>query len=159
MKAQIVSFHCVLKNNLGQVISSSFNRDVINQIEKGGCRLQGLFAGLQDLKPGEKRQIAVAANQAYGLYDPGLVIEVRRSELIHGKYLEIGSDILRRVEPRGLAQVFRVVHTKMNSVVLDGNHPLAGQDLVFDIEVISAREALAEDLEKSSFLEMNRHIH
>lgn len=146
MKVQILSFHCVLKNRLGQVLSSSFNHDVINQIGEGSGMLHGLIAGLQDLKEGEKRKVELLADQAYGFYDPGLVLEVRRSEVTHGKKLTLGSEI-RRTSSTGENRTFRVTHASKTSVVLDGNHPLAGQDLIFDIEVTSAREAIHEDFE------------
>ena len=146
MKTQIVSFHCVLRDKLGQIISSTFNQEVINQLEEGSQTLRGLVAGLQDLKEGEKRKIYVSADQAYGLYDPGLVVEVPRKELIKGSSLGVGNTILTRSTSDGHARVFRVVNTADDYVVLDGNHPLAGQDLVFDIEVTAAREAIEEDL-------------
>ena len=147
MKAQIVSFHCVLKNKLGQVISSTFNSDVINQLEQGTVTLRGLVDGLQDVKKGEKRLIQVSADQAYGYYDPAFVFEVPRSELSQGSRLIVGNEVLTRSTTDGHVRVFRVIDTARDYVVLDGNHPLAGQDLIFDIEVTSAREALSEELD------------
>jgi FKBP-type peptidyl-prolyl cis-trans isomerase SlyD len=72
MNAQIVSFHCVLKNKLGQVLSSSFNRDVINQLDVRGSNA------------GERRHFVVPAEEAYGPYDPKLVFESPRSKLPGG---------------------------------------------------------------------------
>jgi len=80
MKAQIVSFHCVLSDPMGKVISSTFNQDVIT-IDGQSEFLKGLTQGLQNLKKGEKRRICVAAEQAYGLYNPDLVLEVPRDRL------------------------------------------------------------------------------
>ena len=82
MKAQIVSFHCILKNTLGQVISTSFNRDVITHLPQGeAMEVPALAAGLQEVKPGEHREISVSADQAYGLYNPALVRTVSRERL------------------------------------------------------------------------------
>lgn len=159
MRAQIVSFHCVLKNNLGQVLGSSFNQDVINQSEKGCGNLEGLVAGLQNLRAGEKRLIQVPANRAYGLYDPDLVIELSRSELDLGDSLEVGKVCLRPAGPHGEIKVFRVICSRDSFVTLDGNHPLAGQDLIFDIEVISAREAIDEDFEDTHHEAVGRSVH
>lgn len=146
MKVQIVSFHCVLKDKLGKTISSSFNQDVINQHEEGSETLRGLVAGLQNVTEGEKRKISVSADEAYGFYDPGLVVEVPRRELNRGQSLGIGNEIVTQSTEDGHSRVFRVINTAADYVVLDGNHPLAGQDLVFEIEVTSAREAVAADL-------------
>src|SRR5689334_21876398 len=126
MKAQIVSFRCILKNKLGQIVSSSVNNDVINQLEEGTETLKGLVAGLQDVRAGEKRQIFVPADQAYGLYDPGLVIEVPRNQLVRGKHLELGNEILTQCTADGHVRTFRVINAVEDSVILDGNHPLAG---------------------------------
>lgn len=146
MKAQIVSFHCILKDKLGRVISSSFNHDVINQIGGDDNALPGLVAGLQNVKKGEKRKIFVPADQAYGLYDPQLVLEVPRRKLKQGSQLAIGNEVMMRCTEDGCARNFRVIDAKADLVVLDGNHSLAGQDLVFEIEVTAARDASAEDL-------------
>jgi len=154
MNAQIVSFHCVLKNRLGHVLSSSFNRDVINQPALQGAenhpeavhqRLRGLAAGIQNVRAGERRQFMVPAEEAYGPYDPGLVVEVRRAWLSEGGRLDIGSEVRGKVGPRGRNLVYRVAQIKGDLLVLDANHPLAGHDLIFDIEVVSARDARQED--------------
>lgn len=149
MRAQIVSFHCVMKNQLGHVLSSSFNRDVINQQEGDNSRLEGLVAGLQNVTTGEKRQITVPANRAFGVYDPQLVIEVPRAELRSGDSLVVGSEIFKRPQAQGVQNVYRVIHSKADSVILDGNHLYAGQDLIFEIEVVSVREAIEEDYQES----------
>jgi FKBP-type peptidyl-prolyl cis-trans isomerase SlyD len=159
MKVQILSFHCVLKNRLGHFISSSFNQDVINQLEEGTGKLQALVAGLQDSKVGEKRQVKVSAVEAYGLYDPELVEEVRRSDLTDGDKLVVGSEVIRHSRDPGENEIYRVTHATQSSLTLDGNHPLAGQDLVFDIEIVTAREAMNEDFEMHAPLAKNNILH
>lgn len=159
MKVQILSFHCVLKNKLGQVISSSFNHDVINQSEKGSGSLPGLIAGLQDLKDGDKRQVELTAAQAYGFYDPNLVVEVYRHDLDNGQHLVVGNEIIRFSPQQNEERTFRVTNANKTSVTLDGNHPLAGQDLVFDIEVVSAREAIETDFDESEAPKPTHYLH
>lgn len=159
MKAQIVSFRCILKNKLGQVVSASVNNDVINQLEEGTQNLKGLVAGLQNVKAGEKRNIFVPANEAYGLYDPGLVVEVPRNQLSRGPDLELGNEISTKSTEDGHIRTFRVIDTVEDSVVLDGNHPLAGQDLTFEIEIISAREASVEDFLDDRASQPARYVH
>ena len=132
MRSQVVSFHCTLSNRVGKVISSTFNHDVITQIEGGNGMLPGLAAALEDLKKGEKRRILLSAEQAYGFYDPGLVMECPRKKLGRNKPLLVGDEVLTEM-PSGERKVFRVIEVKESVVLLDGNHPLAGQDLVFDI--------------------------
>lgn len=159
MKAQIVSFKCTLKNKLGQIVSSSVNNDVINQLEEGTEKLKGLAAGLQNVKAGEKRQIFVPADQAYGLYDPGLVVQIPRNQLLRGNDLELGNEIITQCTDDGHVRTFRVIDAAEDSVVLDGNHPLAGQDLTFEIEITAARKASAEDLADAPVKPTARYIH
>lgn len=164
MKAQIVSFHCVLKDKLGQVLSSSFNQDVINQVEEGASgendqRLRGLVAGIQNVRQGERRQFTVPANDAYGPYDPALVVSVPRADLSEGHQLMIGSEVVGASGPHGRQRTYRVVETTGDMVVLDGNHPLAGHDITFDIEVVSARDACGEDFGEPVFAPAGRLLH
>lgn len=170
MKSQIISFHCVLKDSLGKVLSSSFNHDVLAQISEKAILpssvaidpsnpaasashldfhepLQGLVEGLQGLKKGERRTIRVTAERAYGLYDPELVMQVARRRLPHGEALEIGYQVMTQAKD-GECRIFRVTEADAATVTLDGNHPLAGQDLCFDIEATSAREATNEELKR-----------
>ncbi len=159
MRAQIISFHCVMRNKLGQILSSSFNQDVINQKDTGNDRLPGLVDGLQSVHVGEKRSIPVPADNAYGNYDPRLVIELRRSELEYGDYLRLGSQILRHHGHAPKQRLFRVTRIDGESVIIDGNHPLAGQDLVFEVEIVSAREVQDDDFLDASTLVPSQLVH
>jgi FKBP-type peptidyl-prolyl cis-trans isomerase SlyD len=165
MKAQIVSFHCVLKDKLGRTLGTSFNQDVINQLEVGGAtetdpRLRGLVSRLQDVTLGERRNFTVLAEDAYGAYDPELVCKVPRKELSRGKELQVGDEVMGRSSAEGRRRVYRVTKAAEDSVVLDANHPLAGQDLVFEIEIVAARDARREDFEESAMaFEGGRSLH
>lgn len=152
MKAQIVSFHCVLKNPAGQVLSSTFNRDVITWMEGAAAQgqLQGLVDGLQGLREGERRSIFLPAGQAYGFYDPALVLEIPRRKLgAQARGLKLGDSVWVET-PAGDKKLFRVSELRGDQVSLDGNHPLAGQDLIFEIEATEARDATPEEIAESS---------
>lgn len=153
MKAQIVSFHCILKTKLGKVVSSTFNNDVITL---GGHPelLGGLVAGLQNLTKGEKRTIRVPAAQAYGFYDPSKVMMRPREDFATN--LRLGSKITAL---KGEARmIFRVTDMSEEFVTLDGNHPLAGEDLVFEIEATAARDATDAEIYESADTE-NSTLH
>lgn len=146
MKTQIVSFHCVLKNKLGKVLGSTFNHEVIAQSEGEGSMLQGLVDGMQDLRKGEKRSIYVPAEKAYGFYDQRLLIELARKDFSPGRELHVGDEILYP-DFEGKPRNFRVSKVTSRMFLLDANHALAGQDLIFDIEATDARDATAADTE------------
>ena len=149
MKAQVISFRCVLKTKFGRVISSTMNRDVVTAAPEGdGFPLRALADGLQNLRAGEKRSIALRADQAYGYYDPKLAITRSREELPGAEGLKIGDQVeLSRIGSDPL--VYRVVSLSSEMISLDANHPLAGQDLVFEIETLTARDATPEDFNES----------
>jgi FKBP-type peptidyl-prolyl cis-trans isomerase SlyD len=149
MRTQVVSFHCILKNKIGQVLSSTFNQDVITDCPGQGDFLRGLSEGLKNLTKGEKRQIHLTADQAYGFYDTALVFEVPRSQLVRGEALMVGDEILH-ASWEGGSKVFRVIECTASRVTLDGNHPLAGQDLIFDIEATDARDATIDEIAESN---------
>lgn len=147
MKTQVVSFHCVLKNKLGKVLGSTFNHEVIAQSDGEGSMLQGLVDGMQDLHKGEKRSIFVPAEKAYGFYDQRLLVEVLRKEFSFGKQIKINDEVLYP-DFAGKPRTFRVIKISPSVVLLDANHALAGQDLIFDIEATEARDATAADTEE-----------
>lgn len=149
MRSQIVSFHCVLRNQLGDFISSTFNRDVITQIEGAPVMLQGLAKALGGLHKGEKRRVRLSAEEAYGFYHPDLVIECSRKEIAKGRLLKVGDEVSVQ-RANGEMRPFRVVKADLMNVILDANHPLAGQDLIFEIEATDARDATHEEVEESS---------
>jgi FKBP-type peptidyl-prolyl cis-trans isomerase SlyD len=163
MKPQVVSFHCILKNSLGKVLSSTFNNDVITH-PGGGPEpiLAGLAEGMQNLVKGERRLIKLTAERAYGFYDPSKVIECEREEIPRGKKLRRGDEIAL-VDEDGIEMNLRVTSIEGERVILDGNHPLAGQDLVFEIEATDARDCTDEEIQQIGDDEdgdiPNKHFH
>ncbi len=144
MRSQIVSFHCVLTSQTGDLISSTFNRDVSTVGEGGPTEvLQGLAAGLKNLRKGEKRRICLSAKDAYGLYEPDLVLECPRADLKNGARLKLGDEVEAKID--GEHHTFRVIKLNGAEVTLDANHPLAGQDLIFDIDATEVRDATTEE--------------
>lgn len=143
MKPQVISFHCILRNNLGKVISSTFNKDVLNF--GFGEYLSGLSEGLQNLKAGEKRRIYLRAPRAYGYYDLNLVLIVSRKRFFQGNKLKLGDRVETYTRDKKW-RTFRVIQANSRNLTLDGNHPLAGQDLIFDVEGVQLRDATQEEV-------------
>jgi len=109
-----------------------------------GGLLEALEEALEGRAPGETLRIQLEPEQAYGDYDAELVRIEPRSR--YGEGLEAGmqvEDAFGGEEPR----VYMVTDLAGESVVLDGNHPLAGMALRFVCEVLAVREATAEELE------------
>lgn len=107
--------------------------------------MPGLARGLKNLKKGERRQILLSAEEAYGFYDPDKVIIIPRRLLPKGP-LTLGMSV-SVANQQGEVRSYRVLQVLKDSVQLDGNHPLAGQDLAFEIEALDVREATPAELE------------
>lgn len=146
MSIQVVSFTCTLKNMLGQIISETYNREVLTGSPQPDAMLKGLSKKLVDLKPGEKRTISLSAEEAYGFYDPKKIILFPKSKLPKG--LAVGQ-MVTIVSKTNVTRVYKVLQIMDSMVSLDGNHPLAGQDLVFEIKTLEARDATPEEIEES----------
>lgn len=147
MNAQVISFNCTLKNKSGKFISSTYNRDVltISELNLGGA-LSGLNKNLQNLKKGEKRNISVPAEEAYGFYDPKKVILFPLKKL--PKNVRIGETVII-VSKTNVERSYRILEIHHEFARLDGNHPLAGQDLIFEIEALEVRDATTQEIEES----------
>ena len=146
MRVQIVSFHCVLKNKLGHFISSSFNQDVCTSPpEEGSDAIPGFIKALKTLKVGKKKKIHVPAEEAYGFYDLELVSQVSRTQVHEGAFLKEGDFVNAILSDRVGPKIYRVTGAQKNALTLDANHPLAGQDLVFEVELTASREEVDEE--------------
>ncbi|MCM2354427.1 MAG: FKBP-type peptidyl-prolyl cis-trans isomerase [Pseudobdellovibrio sp.] len=143
MTPQVVSFNCLLKNKAGKFISQTYNRDVLTAIEDSQALLQGLSRGLQNLKKGEKRKINLSAEEAYGFYDPKKIILYPLQKL--SKDIRVGQSV-NIIGKSGTLRTYFVTQLHAHMASLDGNHPLAGQDLVFEIEALDVRDATSEEI-------------
>lgn len=138
MSVQVISFNCHLRTKTGKTISHSINKNVITATEETSLFLKGLSKHLVGLIQGEKRVINLAAEDAYGFYDPQKIILYPRKKL--PRDIRIGS-LIHLVGKSGKVRTYTVLEILGELASLDGNHPLAGQDLIFEIETLEVREA------------------
>lgn len=157
VQPQVISFNCILKTKTGQLISTTYNRDVLTAgdiIPPG--QLIGLAKNLRNLVKGETRIISVKAEEAYGLYDPKKVILYPRKKLPTNVRK---GDLIQVLSKTGVQRAYMVLEILSDFVSLDGNHPLAGQDLIFEIEALDVRDATPEEVEESSNFISDRLLH
>ncbi|MGK0421012.1 MAG: FKBP-type peptidyl-prolyl cis-trans isomerase SlpA [Polaribacter sp.] len=124
----------------GQVFDSSEGKEPIEFTLGQGQLIPGFEKGLIDMKLNEKKTITVAKEEAYGDVNKDLIQEVKKTELPQDMTPEVGMGLVSK-SPDGQEMNLMVVEVKEESIVIDGNHPLAGKDLVFDLEVIEIKEA------------------
>jgi FKBP-type peptidyl-prolyl cis-trans isomerase SlyD len=144
MEQKVVSFNYVLRDDSGEVLDSSGKENPITYLEGSGMIIDGLESALRSLVKGEKQQVSLAPEQAYGTYDESRVQTVDRSALPVDD-IEVGAMFQAGNDHH--APVVRVVAIEEDKVRLDANHPLAGQRLHFEVEVIERRDATREDID------------
>jgi FKBP-type peptidyl-prolyl cis-trans isomerase SlyD len=146
IQKRVISFHYTLTDPSGEVLDTSRDQNApFSYLEGSGQIIPGLERALALLGVGDQRKISVAAADAYGLQDEQLMVTVPREKLPNSGELQEG-DQFQASGPNGEMLLFRVVGIEGEEVTLDGNHPLAGVDLVFDVEMTGIREATAEEL-------------
>ena len=142
---RVLTFHYTLRDLSDRVIDTSAGGEPVTYLEGAGQIIDGLDEQLRDAAAGEKRRVRVVAAKAYGERDAAQVQRVNRRLLPVEGELKVG-DSFQAGEDRH-APVVTVTGFAGEDVLLDANHPLAGVDLTFDVEVISVRNATAAELE------------
>ena len=120
----------------GQTFDSSEGRDPLEFTVGSGQIIPGLDAALPGMEVGEKKTVDVPSDEAYGPIDPGARQAVPREGIPDDIPLDIGTQ-LQVQTPQGQAMPVTVVEVTEEQVVLDANHPLAGRDLTFAIELVA----------------------
>jgi FKBP-type peptidyl-prolyl cis-trans isomerase SlyD len=146
MAPNIVTLHYTLRDPAGRVLDMSQGDAPISYLEGAGQIIDGLEEPLRGVAPGTKQQVQVPAAKAYGLHDPAQVHKVNRTLLPVEGEVRVGDRF--RTEADHFAPVVMVVGLEGDEVLLDANHPLAGVDLTFDVEIVAVRPATPEEIER-----------
>jgi FKBP-type peptidyl-prolyl cis-trans isomerase 2 len=128
-----VHYHGKLTN--GETFDSSEGRAPLEFEVGSGMVIKGFDEGVAGMKVGDKKTLNIPFDEAYGPKNPEMIIEFPKEKFPTDMELEVGTPL---VMTGGSGEQFQVVisQVKESSVMLDANHPLAGQDLVFDIELV-----------------------
>lgn len=130
-----VKVHYHGKLTTGETFDSSEGRAPLEFEVGSGMVIKGFDEGVTGMSVGEKKTINIPVEQAYGPKNPEMLIEMPKDRFPKDMEIEQGMPLMMS---DGSGQNFQVIvhEIKENSVVLDANHPLAGQELVFDIELV-----------------------
>ncbi|WP_286234871.1 FKBP-type peptidyl-prolyl cis-trans isomerase [Thalassotalea sediminis] len=142
---KVVILHYAVSDSEDTLIDSSYDHQPLAVIHGTGYLIPGLEEALTDHKAGDKFEVEVAAENAYGERHDGFVQTVPKSLFQGIEDLDVGTQ-LRATTDEG-EQTVIVIDVQDEEITVDGNHPLAGIDLKFDVEIIEVREATAEELE------------
>ena len=128
----------------GQIFDTSEGKEPIEFILGQGRLIPGFEKGLIDMKLNEKKTIEIAKDQAYGDVNDNLIQEINKAELPQDMEPKVGMGLVSK-SPDGKEINLMVVEVKDESIVIDGNHPLAGHDLIFDVEVVEIKETVIQN--------------
>ncbi|ASI99358.1 FKBP-type peptidyl-prolyl cis-trans isomerase [Thermococcus celer] len=145
-----VVFHYVGRFENGEVFDTSYediareNEIYVEEREYGplgvnvgvGEIIPGLDEALIGMEPGEKKTITVPPEKAYGMPDPGLVINVSKEE-----FTKAGLEPMEGMYVMTDSGIAKIAKVEGENVALDFNHPLAGKTLIFDVEVVDVQKA------------------
>lgn len=120
----------------GTVFDASEGRDPIEFTVGGGQVIPGFDAGVTGMAVGERRTVKIPADQAYGPHHDEAVLKMPRDQFPAELTIEPGM-MLRMQHPSGMPLDVVVTDASNDVVTLDANHPLAGKDLTFDLELVS----------------------
>jgi peptidylprolyl isomerase len=130
-----VLFHYTGSLNDGTVFDSSSGRDPLQVTIGSGQVIRGVDDALRGMAPGEEKTVTVGADEAYGPRRPELLHEVERAAIPPEVNVEVGSQLEGR-DTGGHRLRLTVVDVADDKVTLDANHPLAGQELTFDLQLV-----------------------
>ncbi len=139
----MISFNYKLTDKDQKILDASTEGHPLIFMTESGQIIPGLESVLMQMVSKEKKTVTILAKEGYGIYNQTLVYKVSRSKLPTTK-INIG-DVFEAGNGQSSSPV-SVIHIENDEITLDGNHPLAGQDLTFEVEIIEKRRATVDEV-------------
>lgn len=143
IKNKVVSFDYTLRGMDGEVIDISGNKPMV-YLHGHNNLIPGLEKALEGKAEGDKFKVSVSVEEAYGEWDQDMVTTVSRSNFDGINELAEGMEFAAQFANG--SQIVKVIKVTDDEVTLDGNHPLAGMDLNFEVKIIEIRDATEEEI-------------
>jgi FKBP-type peptidyl-prolyl cis-trans isomerase SlyD len=153
-----------LRDDKGDVLDESIGEggEPISYVHGYGMLVPGLEAGLSGLGAGDEKKIVVKPEDGYGERDEELVLEVDKQDFPDPKKIAPGDEFVAE-SPDGDEVVMRVVELTDEGVIVDANHPLAGQTLHYQVRVREVRAATHDEIAQAAAnleeAEGHGHVH
>jgi FKBP-type peptidyl-prolyl cis-trans isomerase 2 len=130
----VVHYRGMLKN--GKVFDSTEGREPIQFIIGSGSMIKGFEKAVSSMKIGEIKTVTIKAKDAYGPISKNLILEIQRDKLPPGISPKVGDKLKIK---NGTAEV-KVIKTTDTSITVDGNHEMAGQELIFTLKLAAIKK-------------------
>lgn len=138
-------FDYAIRNEAGEVVDSSAGGEPLWFVEGDGRMIPGLERAVTGREEGEEFQVTIGPDDAYGWPQRSLIRTVAK-EMIDADVERIEPGMIFQVGSGGQTEVVKVVEVLDDGITVDANHPLAGITFRFDVKVLEAREATAEEV-------------
>ena len=133
-----VSVHYTGKLSDGSVFDSSENRDPLEFEIGAGQVIKGFEDGVTGMEPGDSKKIEIPVADAYGTYRDDMVVTVSRKQFPEEVNPEVGQ-LYEIPQPNDQVITAQITNIEGTDVTLDANHPLAGKDLTFELELVEIK--------------------
>lgn len=144
-KDKVATFDFTVSDDQGQILDSSSKIGPFPYIHGNGYLVRGLESAMEGKAIGDSFSVTIPPAQGYGERDESLLTSVPKNKFQGIEDMELGT-LIQVGGPNG-TQIMEVVEITENDVTLDGNHPLAGMTLKFDVSIVDVRDATAEELQ------------
>lgn len=142
---KVVTFNYILKDDNGALLDSTEKGGPFSFISGNHQILPGLEEAIGNMIIGSKKNIKLAAADAYGEYDENAVQKINRTLFPEEAELEIGMTYFAH-SPEGQHLQFVITEMENDDITVNFNHPLAGKNLEFDVELLDVRDATPEEI-------------
>lgn len=143
-KNKVVSIGYTLTDTKGEVLDSSSKDSPLQFIHGQGHLIPGLEKALEGKSAGDTIKAQIPAKEAYGARDEALMQAIPKENFEEIPDLKVGMEL--EAESDDGVRVITIVGIEDDTVMVDGNHPLAGMDLNFDVTIMGVREATTDEL-------------
>jgi FKBP-type peptidyl-prolyl cis-trans isomerase SlyD len=150
-KDTVVLIEYTIRNAEGRILDTSVGRGPLEYLHGYAQIVPGVERAVEGLAPGSSVDVELPPDEGYGDRDPEAVIVIPRRLFPDGDDMSAGT-MFRAFRPDGRPVIFSVLEVLDDAVVVDANHPLAGQHLRVRVEVLSVRWATEEE-------RSHKHVH
>lgn len=155
---KVVTLNYKLSDDKGNLIQTTKDNGPFVYLSGKNQILPKLEEAIDGMLIGGKKNIELSSSEAYGDYDEKAVQQVKKDAFPEGSNLEAGMEYMAQ-SPEGHPVPFVIKEVKDEDVTIDFNHPLAGRNLNFDVELVDVRDATAEELDHGHVHGAGGHQH
>ncbi len=143
---KVVSMQYTLTNDAGEVLDQSQTGEPLVYLHGSGNIIPGLEKELNGKSSGDALKVRVAPEEAYGVRDEGMVQVMPRNVFQGVESIETGMQFQAQGQGQDDPVMITVTKVEDDEITVDGNHPLAGEALTFDVEIADVRDATEDEL-------------